>query len=94
MQTFGENFWAIDYLEVVWEKHLPALPKSIRERVFDIIERKLQLDPVAFGKPLQHTLKGYRRARVGDYRIVYRIEPAAHTVVIIAIKHRKDVYDA
>ncbi len=90
---FGKNLWTIDYLEIVYEKHLPALSKSIRDRIFDIIERKLQIDPVAFGKPLQHTLKGYRRARVGDYRIVYRIESASHTVLIVAIKHRKDVYD-
>ncbi|HFK8673116.1 TPA: type II toxin-antitoxin system RelE/ParE family toxin [Legionella pneumophila] len=31
--------------------------------------------------------------RVSDYRIVYRIEAETNTVVIIAIKHRKEVYD-
>jgi mRNA interferase RelE/StbE len=49
------------------------------------------IDPVSFGKPLRYSLKGYRRLRVSDYRIVYRIEGA--TVVVIAIKHQKDAYE-
>jgi mRNA interferase RelE/StbE len=32
------------------------------------------------------------RVRVGDYRILYRIEDAAKRVYIYRIKHRKDVY--
>lgn len=50
-------------------------------------------DPIGFGKPLRYSLKGHRRLRVSDYRIVYRIEAETNTVVIIAIKHRKEVYD-
>ena len=55
------------------------------------IEERLMVDPIGFGKPLRYSLKGHRRLRVGDYRVVYRIEKK--TVVIIAIKHRKDVYE-
>ena len=51
------------------------------------------VDPIGFGKPLRYSLKGHRRLRVSDYRIVYRIEPEEHSVIIIAIKHRKVVYD-
>ena len=51
------------------------------------------VDPISFGKPLKYSLKGYRRLRVSDYRVVYRIEPQNHTVIIIAIKHRKEVYE-
>ena len=57
------------------------------------IENRLTTDPIGFGKPLRYSLKGYRRLRVSDYRIVYRIEQEAHMVVIVAIKHRKDIYD-
>lgn len=52
------------------------------------------LDPIKFGKPLRYSLKGDRRLRAGDYRIVYRIEPEIQTVLIVAITHRKDVYEA
>lgn len=34
---------------------------------------------------------GYR-IRVGDYRILYRIDDAARRVFIYRIKHRKDAY--
>lgn len=50
------------------------------------------IDPLDFGKPLQHSFKGYRRLRVGDYRIIYRIEQSSYIVVIVAIKHRKEAY--
>ena len=51
------------------------------------------MDPIGFGKPLRYSLKGHRRLRVGDYRIVYRIAADKKIVVIIAIKHRKDIYE-
>ena len=51
------------------------------------------IDPVGFGKPLRYSFKGHRRLRIGDYRVVYRIEQENMLVIIIAIKHRKDVYE-
>jgi mRNA interferase RelE/StbE len=35
-------------------------------------------------------LKGWFRHRVGDVRVVYEIEKAAHVVVIVAIGRRRD----
>lgn len=37
------------------------------------------------------TGEGYR-VRVGDYRIVFRVEDAAHEVLVTRIKHRRAVY--
>ncbi len=50
------------------------------------------VDPIGYGKALQHSLKGHRRLRVSDFRVVYRIEPETQCVLIIAIKHRRDIY--
>lgn len=50
------------------------LPKVIRERVKIDIEKKLTLYPDKFGKFLRKSLNGYRKLRVGDYRIVFRID--------------------
>ncbi len=90
----GNNSYSIEYLDTVVEKDIPALPKTMRLRIKTAIEERLTLDPVGFGKPLRYSLKGHRRLRVGDYRIVYRIEPHKHIVLITAIKHRKDIYEA
>lgn len=47
------------------------------------------------GKPLRYNLKGYRRMRYIDWRVIYRIDYAIEngTVVIVAIAHRKEVYE-
>jgi mRNA interferase RelE/StbE len=85
--------YQVCYLEEVVRKHIPALASSVKAIVKRAIEKRLMVDPVSFGIPLRYSLKGHRRLRVGDYRIVYRIEAETNTVLIIAIKHRKDVYN-
>lgn len=85
--------YQIRYIEEVVKKHIPDLPTSVKALIKKAIEERLTINPVGFGKPLRYSLKGHRRLRISDYRIVYRIEPETKTVLIIAIKHRKDVYD-
>lgn len=33
------------------------------------------------------------RIRVGDYRVIYKVDDEAQTILITVIRHRKDVYD-
>jgi mRNA interferase RelE/StbE len=84
--------YQIRYLEEVVLKHIPSLPKAVKALVKTAIEERLMVDPISFGKPLRYSLKGHRRLRVSDYRIVYRIEQETSTVIIVAIKHRKEIY--
>ena len=88
-----EITYQVRYLQQVVTTDIPNLDAHMRAVIKRVIEERLMIDPIAFGKPLRYSLKGHRRLRVGDYRIVYRIEPATKTVLIIAIKHRKDVYE-
>jgi addiction module RelE/StbE family toxin len=89
----GNKPYQIEYLVSVIKEDIPDLPKAIKNTIKRAIEERLMVDPVGFGKPLRFSLKGHRRLRVGDYRVVYRIEQESNTVVIVAIKHRKDVYE-
>ncbi len=41
---------------------------------------------------LKLTGEGGYRLRVGDYRLLYRIDDAAKRIYVYRIKHRKDVY--
>jgi mRNA interferase RelE/StbE len=84
--------YSIRYLEVVVKEHIPILPKTAKERIKKAIEDRLSVDPVKYGKPLQYSLKGHRRLRVGDYRVIYRIDSSNFFVLIVAIEHRKNVY--
>lgn len=89
----GNNSYKIEYLETVTEEDIPSLPKSAKLIIKKAIEKRLMVDPIGFGKPLRYSLKGHRRLRVSDYRIVYRIDDEIKKVIIVAIKHRKDVYE-
>ena len=85
--------YQVRYLDDVVRKDIPALPSSARTLIKRAIEERLTIDPIGLGKPLRYSLKGHRRIRVSDYRVVYRIEPEIRTIFIVAIKNRKDVYE-
>ncbi len=80
----------IQYQQSVVEKDIRKLPKTIKERIKSAIETKLMEQPEVYGKPLRRSLKGYRKLRVGDYRIIFRIEN--DKVKIFIIQHRSVVY--
>ena len=36
---------------------------------------------------------GYLRYRVGDWRVIYRIDDLAERVYVVTVAHRRDVYE-
>ena len=82
----------IVYIDQVVKKDIPKLDAKEKATIRKAVETRLTQDPVGFGKPLRYSLSGHRRLRVGNYRVVYRIDMDQKQVVISAIKHRKDVY--
>jgi mRNA interferase RelE/StbE len=84
--------WRIEYLETVVRDDIPSLSEAVRRRIRKAIEAKLGSNPVEFGKPLRYSFKGARRLRVGDHRVIYRIEPP-DVVLVVKIGHRREVYD-
>jgi mRNA interferase RelE/StbE len=72
-------------------KALTLIPMPYKEQIKKAVYHKLALDPVRIGKPLRHALSGFRRLRLGGWRIIYRIN--GNVVEIVKIGHRKDVYD-
>lgn len=72
-------------------KELESLDGAVVRRVFARIEA-LSQDP----RPSHcKKLKGSRdlwRIRIGDYRVVYRLDDKAHLVDVISVQNRRDVY--
>ena len=66
------------------------LDEKMKERVKTALETRLTTAPHQYGEPLRKNLKGYWKLRVGDYRIVFKIEK--EEVWIFGIIHRKEVY--
>ena len=82
--------YRVEYLQSVIHEDLPQLSASAKTRVRRAIEQKLMTHPIEFGKPLRYSLKGARRLRVGDYRVIFIIE--TYAVLVVKIGHRRDVY--
>ena len=83
--------YTIQYHPLVVRDDIPKLGAPYKQRIKRSIEQRLLIDPETFGIPLRRSLKGYRKLRVGDYRVVFRI--SGKTVYILAIMHRSIVYD-
>lgn len=72
------------------KKDLPEIPRNIQNRIRKAIEERLLTDPDKYGQPLRRGLYGYRKLRVGDYRVIYKVEKK--DILIFKIGHRKEVY--
>jgi len=71
-------------------KELEALPRKERRRVADRISH-LAVDPRPLGSEKLSDEEKYR-VRQGDYRILYSVDDADLSVVVVKIGHRRDVY--
>jgi mRNA-degrading endonuclease RelE of RelBE toxin-antitoxin system len=60
--------------------------------IAEFLTGALLAEPHRVGKPLEREFAGYRAARRGPYRIVYRIDEDKHVVHVVRIDHRADVY--
>lgn len=71
---------------------LKSIDSLFKIRIANVIQKKITSNPVLFGESLRSNLVGFRRLRVGDYRVIYRIKEEEKTVYIITIGHRRYVY--
>lgn len=93
MKTSGNKRYTIKYLKHVIKRNIPSLPEDIKPSIKDAIKKYLETDPIGNGVSLRNRLKGYRRIRVGDYRIVYRVDTAKRIVTVVSIGHRDNIYN-
>lgn len=69
-------------------RHLPPdLKRGVREAI-----RAIANDP-GRGEPLRRELQAYMKYRVRRFRIVYRVDRKAKAVMIMALGHRRSVYE-
>ncbi len=74
------------------DRQMQGLPRMIRYRLHNVVDRLERWPAVSGAKPLRYGLKGHFRIRTGDFRIVFRV--VGDEVWIVRIEHRKDVYEA
>lgn len=78
------------YHYLVVRDDIPKLSNEWKEKVQRVIEKRLRTRPDLYGKPLRRSLKGYRKLRVGDWRVIFRIDN--NIVKILVIQHRSAAY--
>ena len=83
--------YTILYNKQVVKNDIPKLSKKDKGAIKKAIEQKLTTRPELYGKPLRTSLAGFRKLRVINHRIIFKI--TRNEVTIVFIRHRKNVYE-
>jgi mRNA interferase RelE/StbE len=75
-------------------KDLRRLDRQAQKNILDYLDDRIASaeDPRRFGKGLRADLAGLWRYRVGDYRIVCRIQDGLLLVLVVSVGHRRNIY--
>ena len=73
-------------------KDLRRLDPHIRKAVRSALDR-ISHDP-SLGKPLLYSLRGCHSFRTSSYRIIYTVRKKELLVLVVAVGHRREVYEA
>lgn len=76
-------------------KELKKLGKQAQREIVAYLDERVagDADPRRFGKGLKADLAGLWRYRVGDFRILCQIVDGELLVLVVALGHRRDVYE-
>lgn len=85
--------WTIEFVPEA-AKELKKLGRSEAARIIRTLEERIAVldDPRSLGAPLVGEHAGYWRWRIGDYRVVARIEDARVVILVVRVGHRREVY--
>jgi mRNA interferase RelE/StbE len=74
------------------EKEFFKLDSFARKMITKAIDEKLLINPNQHLIPLSANLSGYYKFRVGNYRLICEKEDENITILVVKVKHRKEVY--
>ena len=84
--------WTLEF-DAKARKQLRKLPKSIGARILDRLEDLAATDdPRVRGKALTGEWSGHWRYRIGDYRVIARIQDERVVILVVTLGHRREVY--
>ncbi len=86
--------WAYNFDERAF-KELRKLGTQAQRDIISYLDERIsgESDPRRFGKGLKADLAGLWRYRVGDYRLLCQIRDRELLVLVVAVGHRRDVYE-
>ena len=85
--------WKVEFTDVAL-KALKKIDKKTAAMIISYIEKNLtgKINPRATGRPLVGNQKGKWRYRIGNFRLLCKIEDYRVTVIVVQVGDRKDIY--
>lgn len=86
--------WKVE-LDKAAERDLDKLDPQIARRILSFLFERVAIleDPRSLGEPLKGSRLGdFWKYRLGDYRIISRLEDSAMCVLVVKIGNRREVY--
>ncbi|AIL12614.1 hypothetical protein IM40_02265 [Candidatus Paracaedimonas acanthamoebae] len=77
------------------QKEFLKLDPPIQRRILQYFKERILVadNPRTVGKALTGNLQEFWRYRVGDYRIICKIEDEKIIITVVMIGHRREVYE-
>jgi mRNA interferase RelE/StbE len=75
-------------------KELRKLDRKAAARILRTLETRIAPleNPRTLGAPLKGEHEGFWRGRIGDHRVIARIEEERITILVVRVAHRREVY--
>jgi len=70
-----------------------SLDNRIQKRILSYLREQVMENPRNFGKQLSGDKAGLWRYRIEDFRVICRLQDEKLTVLVLAVGHRKEIYD-
>jgi len=83
--------WTIEFTAKA-EKALAKMDKPTASRIVRFLLDRAATEPRGSGKSLSGPLGEFWRYRVGDYRVLAKIEDERLVVLVVDVGHRSQVY--
>ncbi len=84
--------WKIEFSKRA-DRNFDGLSKVDQQRIVKTLRQIAALDdPRQRGHALVGDYAGHWRYRIGDYRVIARIEDGRMVIIVIAVGHRRKVY--
>ncbi len=84
--------WTFEF-DTAAKNELAKLDKPVAKRILAFLKERVKGDPRSIGAALQGPKLGeFWKYRVGDYRIICKIEDGRLCVLVVKIGNRREVY--
>jgi len=84
--------WQIEWDDKA-RKELRSLDTFVQKKILRYLRERTTENPKLFGRELIGNKAGLWRYRIEDYRIICRLEDHRLVVLVLAVGHRKEIYD-